>query len=322
MTEPSMPETVERSTPASYEGALLKEYLWENLRERKKARRWNIFFKLFFAVYFLVLLYMVLGTEVPTSIGDHTALVDVDGVIAADGDVAADDVISGLRAAFEAEDVKGVIVRINSPGGSPVQAGYINSEIRRLRSKYPDIPLHAVVADICASGGYYIAAAADTIYANEASIVGSIGVLMDGFGFVDAMQKLGVERRLLTAGKYKGILDPFSPLDPEATKHAHAILDQIHNQFIDVVKSGRGERLSDDPNLFTGLFWTGEQAKKLGLVDGFASAGQVARDIIGADTIVDYTYQKSLLERVAKQIGIGMAQTLDLRTRFSIPSLN
>lgn len=321
MTESSMPGSSGAAPPAAAENALLKEYLWENLKERRKTRRWNIFFKVFFALYFLFLLFVLLDTEVPTIDGEHTALVDVDGVIAADGDVRADEVITGLRSAFEAEDVKGVIVRINSPGGSPVQAGYINDEITRLKRAHPDIPLYAVVSDICASGGYYIAAAADQIYANEASIVGSIGVLMDGFGFVDSMRILGVERRLITAGKYKGLLDPFSPVDPTGTDHAQSMLDQIHQQFIGVVKSGRGDRLSDDPDLFSGLFWTGEQAKQLGLVDEFGSAGYVAREIIGADTIVDYTYQQNLLDRLAKQIGIGVAKTLRLEARFSLPDL-
>lgn len=300
---------------------LLREFLWENLKERKRARRWNIFFKAFFAIYFLFLLFVLLDSDVPTTNGEHTAVIDVEGVIAASGDVKADEVVTGLREAFEAEDVKGVIVRINSPGGSPVQAGYINSEIKRLRGKYPHVPLHAVVSDMCASGGYYIAAAADRIYANKASIVGSIGVLMDSFGFVDAMKKLGVERRMLTAGKYKGILDPFSPLDPVSEEHAKSILSQIHTQFIDVVKEGRGDRLSNDPDLFTGLFWTGEKALELGLVDDFGSTGYVAREIIGAEKVVDYTHRESLLDRFAKQIGVGVAKALQLQARFGLPEI-
>ena len=320
MTESSTTETREEATPVT-ENSLLKEYLWENLKERKRNRRWNIFFKAFFAAYFLFLLFVLLDSEVPTTTGAHTALVDVEGVIAASGDIKADDVVSGLRAAFEAEDVEGVIVRINSPGGSPVQAGYINSEIKRLREKYPNTPLHAVISDICASGGYYVAAAADKIFVDQASIVGSIGVLMDGFGFVGAMKKLGIERRLITAGKYKGILDPFSPLDTASKDHATNILNQVHMQFIDIVKQGRGDRLSDDPDLFSGLFWTGEEAKKLGLVDDFGSAGYVAREIIGAERIVDYTHEESLLDRFAKQIGIGLAKTLQLNASFSLPNL-
>lgn len=306
---------------AAADNGLLKEFLWENLKEKKRARRWNIFFKAFFAVYFLFLLAVLLDSDVAVSSGEHTALVELDGVIATAGDVSADDVVSGLRAAFEAEDVKGIIVRINSPGGSPVQAGYINSEIRRLRDKYPDVPLHAVVSDICASGGYYVAAAAEKIYANQASIVGSIGVLMDGFGFVDAMKKVGVERRLLTAGKYKGILDPFSPVDAVSINHAKSILTQIHTQFIDIVKQGRGDRLSNDPDLFSGLIWTGEEALKLGLVDELATAGDVARDVFGAETIVDYTFRQNWLDQFAKQLGVGIANALQLNARFSLPDL-
>ncbi len=320
MSEQHSPQLPEQTSSSTTESSLLKEYLWENLKERKRNRRWNIFFKAFFAIYFLFLLFMLLDSEVPSTTGDHTALVDVEGVIASGGDTKADDVVTGLRSAFEADNVKGVIIRINSPGGSPVQAGYINAEIRRLREQYPEIPLHAVVADVCASGGYYVAAAAEKIFVNEASIVGSIGVLMDGFGFVDTMKKLGVERRLLTAGKYKGILDPFSPLASEDKAHAVKILQQIHAQFIDIVRQGRGDRLSDHPDLFSGLIWTGEEAKKLGLVDDFGSAGYVARDVIGAEKIVDYTHEESLLDRFAKQVGVGVANALQLNANFALPS--
>lgn len=320
MSEQHSPQLPEQTSSSTTESSLLKEYLWENLKERKRNRRWNIFFKAFFAIYFLFLLFMLLDSEVPSTTGDHTALVDVEGVIASGGDTKADDVVTGLRSAFEADNVKGVIIRINSPGGSPVQAGYINAEIRRLREQYPEIPLHAVVADMCASGGYYVAAAAEKIFVNEASIVGSIGVLMDGFGFVDTMKKLGVERRLLTAGKYKGILDPFSPLASEDKAHAVKILQQIHAQFIDIVRQGRGDRLSDHPDLFSGLIWTGEEAKKLGLVDDFGSAGYVARDVIGAEKIVDYTHEESLLDRFAKQVGVGVANALQLNANFALPS--
>jgi len=321
MTDSVTPPTNHRPAATGAENDLLREFLWENLKEKKRSRRWNIAFRVFIAAYLMFFAFVFLDSEVPHTNGDHTALVDVDGIIAADGDVRADDVVSGLRDAFKADDVKGVIVRINSPGGSPVQAGYINTEIRRLREKYPDIPLYAVVSDMCASGGYYIAAAADKIFVDKASIVGSIGVLMDGFGFVDAMNKLGVERRLLTAGKYKGLLDPFSPLDAKSEEHANELLTQIHQQFIDIVKQGRGDRLSDDPDLFTGLFWTGEKAKELGLVDEFGSTGYVARDVIGAEKIVEYTQEESVLDRIAKQIGVGVAETLQLRAGFAMPGL-
>jgi len=303
------------------ENNLLKELIWENLKEKKRTRRWNIAFKLFIAAYLLFFVFVYFDTNVPSSGGKHTALLEIDGVIAANGDVTADDVAAGLRAAFEADGVKGVIVRINSPGGSPVQAGYINAEIMRLRRENPHIPLHAVISDICASGGYYIAAAAEKIYADKASIVGSIGVLMDGFGFVDAMEKLGVERRLMTAGKYKGLLDPFSPLDDKSRDHAGEILGEVHQQFIDIVKQGRGGRLSDYPDLFSGLFWTGETARKLGLIDEFGSAGFVAREVFEAEKIIDYTHQENLLDRLAKQMGVGVAQTLRLHTSYRLPEL-
>jgi len=321
MTDPLNLPPGSGTRPVNLENDLLKEFLWENLKEKKRARRWNIAFKIFIGAYLLFILFAYFDADVPTSNGEHTALVEIDGVIAANGDVDADDVAAGLRAAFKADGVKGVIVRINSPGGSPVQAGSINSEIRRLREEHPDIPLHAVITDICASGGYYIAVAAEKIYADKASIVGSIGVLMDGFGFVDAMKKLGVERRLMTAGEYKGLLDPFSPLDDKSREHTGEILDEVHQQFIDIVKQGRSDRLGNDPDLFSGLFWTGERARELGLVDEFGSAGFVARSVFEAEKIVDYTYQESLLDRLAKQIGVGAVQALRLSSVPGLPEL-
>jgi protease-4 len=242
--------------------------------------------------------------------GRHTALVDIKGVIAAGSDAGADRIIGGLRAAFDSEDTAGVILRINSPGGSPVQAGYINDEIRRLREKHPETPVYAVIADVCASGGYYIAAAADRIYADKASIVGSIGVLMNGFGFVDAMGKVGVERRLFTAGGNKGLLDAFSPLEDEEVSHVQGMLDNIHDQFKDVVRRGRGDRLSEDSPVFSGLIWTGEQGVKLGLVDELASAGFVAREVIGEDKVVDFTPRRPLLDSIARRIGASMGESV------------
>jgi len=229
--------------------------------------------------------------------------------------------VSGLRRAFKDKNTAGVILRINSPGGSPVQSGYVYDEIKRLRKKYPDIKLYAVVTDICASGGYYIASAADEIYADKASIVGSIGVLMDGFGFVDTMKKVGVERRLLTAGKHKGILDPFSPLKPSEVKHVQRLLDSIHQQFIDAVKAGRGDRLADDPQLFSGLFWNGEEGLKLGLVDGLGSSSYVAREIIGEEKVVDYTARPNYFDRFAERIGATMANVLGENLGLTATSL-
>ncbi len=289
---------------------ILEQLAYESLKEQKRARRWNILFKAFFAIYLLVVLYLFLDHGIAPTTEDHSALVELEGVIADDGDVDADRVVGGLRAAFEADSARGVILRINSPGGSPVQSRYINAEIQRLRKKYSDKPVYAVVSDVAASGGYYVAVAADRIYANEASIVGSIGVLTNGFGFIGAMKKLGIDRRLMTAGKYKGMLDPFSPRDPVAEGHHQEILDQIHEQFIDAVKDGRGDRLVDNEDVFSGLFWTGEQAKKLGLVDEFGSASYVAREVIGEEKIVDYTPKASILERFAERIGMAIAKTL------------
>ncbi|MBS1235571.1 MAG: peptidase [Proteobacteria bacterium] len=240
----------------------------------------------------------------------YTALVDLDGEISAESNANADNIIQGLRDAFEAKAAVGVILQANSPGGSPVQSAYIYDEILRLREKYPDKPLYAVIGDVCASGCYYAVAAADKIYASPASIVGSIGVLMDGFGFVDGMKKLGIERRLLTAGENKGMLDPFSPLDSKARHHAQKMLDEIHGQFIDAVKQGRGDALKPNKEIFSGLFWSGTKAKELGLVDEYGSAGSVARDVIGAEEIVDYTVRENLFHRLAERFGMAMGRSV------------
>ncbi|MDH3692394.1 MAG: S49 family peptidase [Gammaproteobacteria bacterium] len=294
------------------EGEIIESLAYESLKERKRARRWGIFFKLFFSAYLLVILLAVFIDRSPVSVGRHTALVDVQGVIAANGDVTADTVTAGLQAAFENDNAAGVIVRINSPGGSPVQAGYINDEIQRLRMQHPDRPIYAVVSDICASGGYYVAVAADKIFANRASIVGSIGVLMDGFGFVGTMEKLGVERRLIIAGEHKAMLDPFSPEDSVGAEHAQKLVDKVHQQFIKVVREGRGNRLVDREDIFSGLFWTGEEALELGLVDEMGSTGYVAREVIGAEKIVDYTQRESWMELFAKEIGASLANILPM----------
>jgi protease-4 len=282
----------------------LEKLVFASLREQRAARRWSIFFKLAFLGYLLLVFFMMAAGDVGSVVkGKHTALIEISGVIADDQPANADAIITGLRRAFENSDAAAVILRINSPGGSPVQAGYVNDEVRRLRSLYPDKKVYAVITDICASGGYYIAAAADEIYADKASIVGSIGVLMDGFGFVDTLEKLGVERRLMTAGESKGFLDPFSPMKEEDVRHLRGMLNQIHQQFIKVVREGRGDRLKDDGTLFTGLTWTGEESVRLGLTDGLASSSKVARDIVGVETIVDYTHRPPLFERFAGRIG-------------------
>ncbi len=244
-------------------------------------------------IYLFALLFVGMGwfgkrDSLP---GAHTALIDISGVISAGSQASADKIMSGLQAAFKDSGTKGVVIRINSPGGSPVQAGYIYDEIKRLRAKHPEIPLYAVVEDICASGGYYIAAAADQIYVDKASIIGSIGVLMDGFGFTGTMEKLGVERRLLAAGENKGFLDPFSPIQNNQKAHAETMLGDIHQQFITVVKQGRGKRLKETPDMFSGLLWVGQKSIDLGLADALGGLDYVAREVIKAEDIVDYTMQ-------------------------------
>jgi len=302
---------------------VLEKLAGESLVERRRARRWGIFFKLLTFAYVTFLLLAVIGAMVGDSAriaGPHTALVDLQGVIAAEEEASADRVTEGLRAAFEDANTKGVILRINSPGGSPVQSSYINREIKRLRAKYPDIPLYAVVEDMCASGGYFVAAAADKIYVNESSVVGSIGVLSSGFGFVGTLEKLGVERRLHTAGEHKGFMDPFSPQNEADQAHLQQVLGQIHQQFISVVREGRGDRLSDNPELFSGLFWTGEESIRLGLADEIASAGQVAREVIGEEEIVDFTARDDLATRLAEKLGVGAAKALSHTLGISAPA--
>jgi protease-4 len=304
------PGSSQRNGDAGWERDTINRLAFAALNEQRRARRWSIFFKFLVFAYLVGILFLYMPSMEldPAARDKHTALVELKGVIAPDKEGGADNVIAGLRAAFENDKAKGVILRINSPGGSPVQAGYINDEIRRLRKKYPDTPLYAVVADMCASGGYYAAVAADKIYADKASIVGSIGVRMDGFGFVDAMEKLGIERRLLTAGEHKGFLDPFKPINTADVTHVQELLNDIHDQFIGVVKSGRGDKLRDDPAIFSGFVWTGEQAVDLGLVDELASSSYVAREVIGAETIVDYTPSEDLLEKFSKRLGTALGR--------------
>ena len=284
------------------------------LQEQKSARRWSIFFKALMFIYLFVVLFLALGwlggTKAGT--GEHSALIEIAGVIEAGGDVNADSVITSLNDAYESKGTKGIILRINSPGGSPVQSGIIFDEIRRQKKLHPSIPVYAVVEDICASGGYYIAAAADKIYVDKASIVGSIGVLMDGYGFTEVMKKVGVERRLLTAGENKAMLDPFSPVNPKHQALAQAMLNQIHEQFKTVVRQGRGNRLVEDNETFSGLFWSGEQSIKIGLADAFGSADYVAREVIKQEEIVDYSYQDSVVDRFAKRLGASMAKAIGI----------
>ena len=309
--------------PEDWERGVLERLALATLNEQRRARRWGIFFKLFFAAYLVVVLVMLVGEQRGGKVltGRHTALVELDGAIAPDSQASADNIVSSLRAAFEAKNTAGVVLRANSPGGSPVQAGYIYDEILRLREKYPKTPLYAVIGDVCASGCYYAAAAADKIYADKASIVGSIGVLMNGFGFVDTMKKLGVERRLLTAGEHKGFLDPFSSMKPEDRMHAQKLLNRIHRQFIERVRAGRGEVLKESKDMFSGLFWTGEDALEMGLVDEFGNASYVAREVIGAEEIVDFTQRENVFDRFAKRLGMAMAETLGVQLLGRTPVL-
>jgi protease-4 len=319
-----MNEEQSNSTPRSnqtpnlmgkWERELVQKLVFASLNEQRRTRRWGIFFKFVLLAYLVGLLALWFPDDLPgvKSVkvsGEHTAVIEVKGVIADDSEASADNIITGLRDAFENKKTKGVILRINSPGGSAVQSGYINDEIRRLKEKHENIPVYAVVTDICASGGYYIASAADKIYVDKASIVGSIGVIMGSFGFVDAMEKLGIERRVLTAGEHKAILDPFSPIKSEEQAHLQQMLDEIHQQFIAAVKVGRGDRLKGDDKLFSGLFWSGEESVKLGLADGIGSSSYVAREIIGAEELVDFTPEEDFMERFAKRIGAGAASVL------------
>jgi len=284
------------------------------LTEQRTARRWSIFFKGLTFAYLFLILFLAMGWlgGGKSSTGSHTALIEVAGVIEAGGAVNADSFMSSLHDAYDDKNTKGIILRINSPGGSPVQAGIINDEIKRQKKLHPKIPVYAVVEDICASGGYYIAAAADKIYVDKASIVGSIGVLMDGYGFTEVMKKVGVERRLMTAGENKAMLDPFSPVNPKHQALAQAMLNEIHEQFKTVVRQGRGSRLKETPETFSGLFWSGEESIKLGLADAFGSADYVARDVIKEEKMVDFTAQEDFTSRIAKRIGASMAKAIGI----------
>ncbi len=297
-----------------WEKKLIEDLALASLKERRASRRWGVFFKLCFLAYIVGLVFLYYSPFDPSSLDkkadEYTAVINVKGVISSDSEASADSIVTALRDAFEDEKTKGVILRMNTPGGSPVQSAYINDEIYRLKKLHPDTKVYAVIADICASGGYYIAAAADEIYADKGSMVGSIGVLMNGFGFENVMDKLGVTRRLYTAGEHKGFLDPFTPPEEGDIAHVKTMLANIHQQFIDVVKKGRGNKLKDDPLLFSGYVWTGEQAIKMGLVDKLGSTSYVAREVIGAEEIKDFTVSEGVLDRFAKKIGASIAGTM------------
>ena len=287
---------------------MLEKLAFSTLAEQRAARRWRTFTRLAWLAFFIFIVWWGLSREMSTASSKsspHTAVVDIKGEIASGAEASAEYVVAALRSAFEDEGSKAVVLLVNSPGGSPVQAGIINDEIVRLKAKHGK-PLYAVVEETCASAAYYIAAAADEIYVDKASIVGSIGVLMDGFGFTGTMEKLGVERRLITAGENKGFLDPFSPQTEQQRAYAQVLLDQIHEQFIAVVKAGRGERLKETPEIFSGLFWTGQQAIELGLADKLGSLDFVAREVVQAEEFIDYTRRENVAERLAKRFGAAM----------------
>ena len=303
---------------------LLEKAVLAGVQEQRRSRRWGVFFKILTFLYLFVALALfspVMDFQSRTQ--NHSALIEVRGMIADQEEASADNVVTSLRAAFEDTKTKGVILRINSPGGSPVQSSYIYNEIRRLRTERPDIKVYAVITDLGASGAYYIASAADEIYADKSSMVGSIGVTASGFGFVGVMEKLGVDRRIYTSGQHKTFLDPFQPPKEEETEFWQTVLDTTHRQFIASVKQGRGDRLKTEghPELFSGLIWSGEQALDLGLIDAYGNASQVAREVIGEKEIVDYTVQASPFDRFAKRFGASVAENLAIWMGFQGPAL-
>jgi protease-4 len=305
----SASSATDRSTPV-WERAILEELAMSTIREQRSRRRWSIFFRLLMLTLLLggaALIYgVVKGFGNDASASDpHTALINIDGVIDADGDAGSERIVAALQAAYGDAGTRAVVLRINSPGGSPVQSGIISDEIHRLRAAHADKPIYAVIEDLGASGAYYIAAAADQIYVNRASLVGSIGVIMEGFGATEAMQRLGIERRVIKAGDNKALLDPFQPRDPAQVAHVTQMVNEIHQQFISAVRQGRGDRLKETPEMFSGLVWTGARSVELGLADGLGTVDSVARDLVQVDTIVDYTVRDSVAERFAKRVGVA-----------------
>lgn len=308
-----LPKESEGKSADTKEWKLIEKLLSQMGVEQRRTRRWGIFFKLLtFAYLFLLLGLMAdgLGGSALSKADTYTALVDVRGVIADEERASADLIVTGLRAAFKAEGTRAVVLRINSPGGSPVQAGYVYDEIKRLRALHPETRLYAVITDLGASGAYYMAAAADEIYADQASLVGSIGVVAGGFGFVETLDKLGVERRLYTSGEHKAFLDPFSKENEDEVAFWKGVLNQTHQQFIAKVKEGRGERLVGGEEIFSGLIWNGEQALELGLIDGLGSAGYVARELVGAEEIIDFTPQPDPFERLTESLGVAAGEVM------------
>jgi protease-4 len=301
-----------------WERGLIEKLATAALKEQRRARLWGIFWKLLTFAYVTVVIVLAVDWKGggDGKAGRHTALVEISGVIGPGTDASAEKVMTALQAAFKDKNTQGVVLRINSPGGSPVQSQSIYDEMRRLRAKYPSIPLYVVAEDLCASGGYYVAAAADKIYVAKGSLIGSIGVRMDGFGVVGLMEKLGIERRLITAGKNKALLDPFLPMEESHRQIAVGLINEIHEQFIAAVREGRGKRLKETPDMFSGLIWTGAKSVELGLADGFGGLDYVAREVIKAEDVVDYTQKDNPVEKFARRFGAGvMGSLLDFATR-------
>jgi protease-4 len=297
-----------------WEREVLEKVALAAVTEQTRARRWGVFFKTLTFGYLAILIGVMLYPNMKKEMGgdgkDHTAVVDIVGVIAEDKDVNAENVIKSLRAAVKDKNTKGIILHSNSPGGSPVQSAYIYEEIRNIKKLNPKLPIYAVVSDMCASGCYYIASAADKIFVSPASLVGSIGVIMDGFGFVDTMKTLGVERRLITAGAHKAMLDPFSPPKPDENQYMQTLINQVHQQFIAAVKQGRGDRLKETPDTFSGLVWTGEEGVKLGIADAYGTDSSVAKDLIGAERLVDFTESEQLFDKIMGKMGASFGHAL------------
>lgn len=301
---------------AGWEKDVLEKLVLATVYEQRAARRWRIFFRLLWVALIVAFIWLVYQDVTPSKVvmQPHTALIEIKGPIASDTESSAQAIVAALRVAFEDPAAKGIVLLINSPGGSPVQAGIVADEIHRLRALH-DKPIHAVVEEVAASAAYYIASATQNIYVDRASIVGSIGVLMNGFGFTELMDKLGIERRLMTAGENKGFMDPFSPTSEDQQRHAQMLLDDIHQQFIDMVRKGRGDRLQETPDVFSGLVWSGQRALEMGLADQLASLDQVARDVIQAETIIDYTRRENVAMRLARRFGAGVGESAVMTLR-------
>jgi protease-4 len=314
MSENPMEQSTSPNNNPGWEREVIEKLAFAAINEQKKTRRWGLFFKSLMFAYLIVLLGVAVYPKFKGGIGSsgkpHTAVIDVVGMISESEVTNATAIIQGLRNAAKHPDTKGIVIHANSPGGSPVQADYVFNEIRAIKAKHPDLPIYAVISDMCASGCYYIASAADKIFANPSSLVGSIGVIMNGFGFVGTMDKFGIERRLVIAGEHKALMDPFSPVNSNETKFMQTLIDQVHQQFIDAVKLGRGDRLKETPDMFSGLVWSGAEGIKLGLVDELGNDDYVAREIIGAKHIENFTKEERLLDRLVGKLGASFGHSI------------